>query len=222
MRAHVELAAEQTRTLAHADETESAAARRVDDRARDVEAVAVVLHARLDPVGPSVHVDRCRRRVAVLADVVERLLEDPEERDLLRARHRLEVAAQLQLDGDSRLATEAVHLALEHPLQRAGGDARRLERVRELTQASIECGEPRFEVVEASGGDSADFPLDVWNDSTPRVANVVRERGEILERAVVQVEAEPQEPLLRRVDEQALARVRSLEQPVALDDGGDG
>src|SRR5262249_21141526 len=96
------------------------------------------------------------------------------------------------------------------------------ERVRELTQASIECGEPRFEVVEASGGDSADFPLDVWNDSTPRVANVVRERGEILERAVVQVEAEPQEPLLRRVDEQALARVRSLEQHVALDDGGDG
>src|SRR5581483_6433826 len=88
----VELASQQPDALAHRDEPEAAAARRVREGVGDVEAAAVVLDRQLEAVAGGDELDPDVPRAGVAADVRERALQDPQDRDPLRARRVLEVA----------------------------------------------------------------------------------------------------------------------------------
>ena len=97
-------------------------------------------------------------------------------------------------------------------------DALRLERVRDLAQLAVELDEPGGEVVEAAVATCSLVVLeDERVDLLLEEPDVGGEREDVLDRAVVEVEAEAHEPALGRRDERALAARRVLEEVLALD-----
>src|SRR5438034_1229208 len=91
----------------------------------------------------------------------------------------------------------------------------------QLAQVAIERLEPRCEVVEATVDKGPDLRVHPRHDTSPRRADVLRQRGDVLQRAVVEIEPEAQGSFLGRVDERPLTRVRPLEEHVSLEDRGD-
>ena len=98
-------------------------------------------------------------------------------------------------------------------------DALRLERVRDLAELPIELDEPRREVVEAAVRLLAIVLEHERVDLLLQQPDVAGKREDVLDRPVVEVEAEPHEPALGGRDERPLAARRVLEEVLALDDG---
>ena len=113
---------------------------------------------------------------------------------------------------------EAVDLAVEDLSQRAADDALRLERVRDLAKLPIELDEPSGEVVEAAMRLLAELLEDERIHLPLEQLDVGRQRQHVLDRSVVEIEAEAHQPSLGRRGERALAVRRVLEQELALDD----
>ena len=116
--------------------------------ARDLEPVSVVLDLQLDTATArsQEHVDR--RRIAVLTDVRERLLEDADERDSLRLRHPPEISDHPCPDLHPGALGQRVDLGVDHALQGTAQEACRLERMRELAQYAVELSEAALDPVE--------------------------------------------------------------------------
>ena len=119
---------------------------------------------------------------------------------------------------DSRPLGEAVDLAVQDLAERPRDDALRLERVRDLAQLPIELDEPRREVVEAAVRLLAIVVEDERVDLLLQELDVGGEREDVLDRAVVEVEAEAHQPTLGRRDQRPLAARRVVEEVLALDD----
>ena len=157
----------------------------------------------------------------MLADVRERLLDRAEDRDPLGRGERLGVAADLELRVDPGALRERVDLAVEDLAERSGDDAPRLERARELSQLAVELGDAREHVVEAARSALAVALQDERVDLVAQERDLGAERQDVLDRPVVEVEAEPHQPLLAGPDERLLTLGRALEQELALEDRGE-
>ena len=142
--------------------------------------------------------------------------------DPLRGRERVGLATDLEVGLDAGALGEGVDLAMEDLAERTADHALRLERVGDLAQVAVELDEPCGEVVEAAGRLFA-VPLEHERvDLLLEEADVRGEREDVLDRAVVEVEAEPHEAALRGGDERPLARCGVLEEVLALDRGPEG
>ena len=140
------------------------------------------------------------RRAGVLAHVRERLLDRTEDRDPLRGRERVRVATDLELGVDPGALREAVDLAVEDLAERTADDALRLERVRDLAKLAVELDEARGEVVEAPVRLLAVVLEDERVHLLLEELDVGGEREDVLDRPVVEVEAEAHQPALGRRD----------------------
>ena len=200
---------------------EPATLRCARERPSDLEAVPVVAHAHLDrrPTHPDADVDV--RRPGVLADVGERFLDRAVDRDPLGRRDRLRIAADLEFRRDPGALGERIGLAVEDLAERARDDAPRLERARELAQVAVELRHAGEHVVEAPCGALAVALEDEGVDLVAQERHLGAEREDVLDGAVVQVEADPHQPLLAGADESLLALRRALEQELALEDRGE-
>ena len=116
---------------------------------------------------------------------------------------------------------EAVDLAVEDLAERTRDDALRLERVRDLAKLPVELDEPCGQVVEATVCLLAVVLEDERVHLLLQELDVGGQREDVLDRPVVEVEAEAHQPALGRRDERALAARRVLEQTLALDDGAE-
>ena len=129
------------------------------------------------------------------------------------------IAADLELGMDSRALREGVDLAVEDLAERSADDALRLERVRDLPELAVELDEAAAEVVEAAVRLLAVVLEDERIDLLLEELDVGGEREDVLDRPVVEVEAEAHEAALGRRDERTLAARRVLEEALALDHG---
>ncbi len=204
----LERPADHVHALADADEAEAAALRRLRERALDLEAHPVVDDLQLDRAAPRANSHGDRGRARVLAHVRQRFLDRAEDGDALRRRQRVRIAADLELGGDSRALGEVVDLAVEDLAERAADDALRLERVSDLAQLPVELDETAREVVEAAVRLVAVVVEDEGVDLLLQELDVGCQGEDVLDRPVVQVEAEPHQPPFGRCDERALARRR--------------
>ena len=109
-------------------------------------------------------------------------------------------------------------LAVEDLAERARDDAARLERAGELAEVPVELRDAREHVVEAAGGALAVAVEDERVDLVAQERDLRAEGEDVLDRAVVEVEADPHEALLARADEHLLALRGALEQELALED----
>ena len=116
---------------------------------------------------------------------------------------------------------ERIDLAVEDLAERARDDAPRLERARELAQVAVELRHAGEHVVEAPCGALAVAFEDEGVDLVPQERHLRAEREDVLDGAVVQVEADPHEPLLAGADQSLLALRRALEQELSLEDRGE-
>ena len=123
---------------------------------------------------------------------------------------------------DPRPLGEAVDLAVQDLAERAADHALRLERVRDLAELAIELDEPRREVVEAPVRLLAVVLEDERIDLLLEQLDVRCERKDVLNRAVVEVEAEAHQTTLRGGDERPLAARGVVEEVLALDDVAQG
>ena len=117
---------------------------------------------------------------------------------------------------------ERVDLAVQRLAQGARHDASRLERTRDLAELPVEFDRSREEVVEPS---CRTLPMRVENervDLLAQVGDVCAEGEDVLDRAVVQIEADTHQPLLAGRDEDVLPLGGALEQQLALEDRGEG
>ena len=86
---------------------------------------------------------------------------------------------------------------------------------------TVELGHPREHVVEAS---CCALAVTLENERVDLVAqerDLRTEREDVLDRAVVEVEADPHQPLLAGAGEDLLALCRAFEQQLALEDRGE-
>ena len=113
---------------------------------------------------------------------------------------------------------ERVRLAVEDLAQRARDDAARLEGAGELAEVPVELRDAREHVVEAAGGALAVALEDEGVDLVAQQRDLRAEGEDVLDGAVVEVEADPHEALLARADEHLLALRGALEQELALED----
>ena len=90
--------------------------------------------------------------------------------------------------------------------------------MRDLAQLPVELDEAGREVVEAPVRLLAVVLEDERVDLPLEQLDVGGQREDVLDRPVVEIEAEPHQPPLGRRDERALAARRVLEQVLALDD----
>ncbi len=115
-------------------------------------------------------------------------------------------------------SANASDLAVEDLAERARDDAARLERAGELAEVPVELRDAREHVVEAAGGALAVAVEDEGVHLVAQERDLRAEREDVLDGAVVEVEADPHEALLARADEHLLALRGALEQELALED----
>jgi hypothetical protein len=111
------------------------------------------------------------------------------------------------------LPRERVHLLAEDMLERLLDRGRRTNRVRNVPQGAVERREPCLEGGEASTNASALRRVERRDDLVAREPNVVRERDDLLQQAVVKVAGEAGQSLLGPADERA-----PLEEKLALEE----
>ena len=164
-----------------------------------VEAVAAVDDLRQQARLAGGHDDRRTLGAAVPRDVRERLLHDAQERDPLRRRAAIEVAGQPRLDVHA-VRRSAGGLVLQQLGERAAHECRRIHRPCQIPELTLGRGEHRERVVEAR--------RDELRRSLRRLqleqSKLRAERGELLERSVVEVEAKPREEALPYLSGDAL------------------
>ncbi len=107
---------------------------------------------------------------------------------------------------------------MEDLAERAADDALRLERMGDLAELPVELDEPRGEVVEAAVRLLAVVLEDEGIHLLLEELHVACESEDVLNRPVVEIEAEAREPALGRRRERLLAARRVAEQVLALDD----
>src|SRR6266567_6907499 len=111
--------------------------RAVQQRARHVEADAVVLDTCIHPAGAGRDHDAHLSCVRVLTDVRERFLDDADERDLLGNGHAGEVSLDALLHRNAGSLREGCDLVGDHAWKRPPDEAARLERVGELPEHTV-------------------------------------------------------------------------------------
>ena len=121
---------------------------------------------------------------------------------------------------DAGALREAVDLAVEDLAERTRDDALRLERVGDLAKLPVELDEPRGQVVEPTVRLLSVVLEDERVHLLLQELDVGGQREHVLDRPVVEIEAETHQPALGRRDQRALAARRVLEQALALDDAG--
>ena len=214
----MEGAAHHAYPLCDSDEAQAAALGGLGEGPLDLEAHPVVGDLHLDRASARTQPDDDGGRARVLADVGEGLLDRSEHRDALRRRERVRVAPDLERDVRAAALPEVVDLAMEDLAEGAADDALRLERVRQLTKLAVELGEAGGEVVEAPERLLAVALEDEGIDLLLEEPHVGGEREDVLDGAVVEIEAEAHQPPLGGADERALALDGVLEELLALDD----
>ncbi len=181
------------------------------------EAAPVVRHRDLDEGAPAAQHDRDPPGLAVLAHVRQCLLDDAEEHDLLRIAQTGQVALGPGIDLDAGRVLERAQLGLHCIRHGAGDGRRRADGVRDLAQALVEGAEPSVDVVEAP---AHALPEIVGNDRRNlrrRGTQLVGQRDELLQRPVVQVEAETHDAPLAGSHEVVLALHSPVEKGCPLE-----
>jgi hypothetical protein len=153
----------------------------------------------------------------VLADVRQRLLDNPEQCEPLRRGQAVDVAGDGQTRLDLAALDERPDLPLEQVLDRLLDKASRLERLRELTERAIDLDDALVELVERGRDLEAAVVVDEAVDAPAHRHEVVREDDELLHRPVVEVVAKPRETPLARLDQRALVVRVPLEQHLPLE-----
>src|SRR5262249_44612716 len=147
------------------------------------------------------------------------LLDHAEDRDALRRREGVRIAPDLELCANAGALGERIDLAVEDLAERAADHALRLQRVRDLPELTIELDEARGQIVEAAVCLLAEVFEDERVDLLLQELDVRREREDVLDRSIVQVEAQSHEASLGRRGQGAIAVRRVLEEVLALDHG---
>ena len=203
----------------HGHESQVPAARRLHERGLQVEAASIVAHLCLDALLVHRHHDPHSRGVGVLANVRQRLMDHIEQRYLLRdgqqARVALDRHARLDVRAGRKRPRHVAQRASEGPVQENGG---RVNFVGYATQLRVEGHELRIEVLEAAAHDlSLRRAREHALELVAKQAQVLREDRYLLDRAVVQVEAEPGELALAGLHQRPLRGRIGREQRVALE-----
>ena len=139
----------------------------------------------------------------------------------MRGGQRVDVADQVERRLDVSARPERVHLASKDVRERGLEHACRLERLRQFSQRAVKLDDLGAQVVEASGDHLARPAVDVLGDLRAGQTDVGRQSDEVLDRPIVKVVPEPQQPPLAGIDERALACRVPFEQHVALEHGGE-
>ena len=210
-------AAEQPHTLGDPGEPEALAV-----EATRVEAVPVVGHREADERACAANGHRDSRRAAVLAHIRQRLLHDAEEHDLLGVAEARELSVNLELCLDAGCVLKCAKLDLDRLRDRAGDRRARPDRVRDLAQALVERAEPGVNVVEAAEHALPVLVGDDRRDLHGGGPQLFGERDDLLQGAVVQIEAESHQAPLPGCDELVLALHPPVEEGDALEDGREG
>ena len=129
-----------------------------------------------------------------------------------------QVALDLKLRFDAGRALERAQLGLDRVRDRPGDGRRRADGVRDLAQALVERAEPGVDVVEASAHALPEVVGDDRRDLRRRVPQLLGQRHDLLQRPVVEVEAEAQEAPLAGSHEIVLALHSPVEERGALEE----
>ena len=189
----------------------------------DGEALAVVDDAKLGPGAAAAEPDVDGGRLGVLAHVREALLDGPEEGHALRGGEERVVP----LDDESREdAVRCVNVSTSRCRTSSIGLLTALRDSSEWasSRSSWSSSTSRFEQIGRSGGGRVTVELggEEGYDVVAQAPQIGGGRQDVLDRPVVEVEAEPHQPPLAAGDERALALGAAIEQVGALEQGGEG